>query len=1455
MASTMVETMHNHHALHSPSTMIRNEEALATSQDDPASAAPPVSPKTPARAASDGHNTLSLDNKLNNNSTAPVSSSTGAPSSDGHSARQGGGALMSPSSKVVQHTSVLRPVVPSRSSSIRVSPKYINGALVQERMATSINHKLEAMGSGQSNQPSGLGLMGLSNADAGQTSPTGQDLPLSPSSPFMPPIPANLAPEGLSSPRLSAPLMTSKSMSSTTARRGSGTTSPWLPGDQSPNGYRRGSLGASATDLLRSPSKRDAAGTSPLNGYRSPLSPTAMVPDDSGRRPSVSTVSSVSTFRVRRKPAPSEDGVEPMSPTMPSSSYMSPSISGNNELPTEAGRSPPLSTVEPSSSKGYIANPRNNWASYKMAKELSVQEADEAGTPQPGSPIAASKYLEPETDADKIKAAATAAPMIMVDGQAFTLGGEEPSVNRSSKDAGPSETKDKSSTVDSSLKASKKPAYQWHMKEGGLGRRIPDDDNGFSKATDGSKAVPIKDADGKAKNEVVPAGSYAIHPPSDAALEQAADCDVYDEDQQKVRFGDLFAQRRVLVCFLRHWFCPMCQEFAMSMKSIDPLPLQRAELSLIVVGQGHPHVVASYKRVMGVPEWISMYADPTRKIYAALGMTMRTNDPGPACAKPDYITMSMMKGSMAAIKKGLFEMPIRAPGDLKLLGGDFILGPGNNCSFTHRMVTTRGHLDLPRILTQAGCDMTLKSEPKPGQGRPESTHSAGGARRRRRKQKANGARSVKQAARTLDQERGEGKPKRARASADVPAVPKIPLAALFKTGIDGRPLDDRKVEKSANANRPQTAPFQGSTATEDVPRRAAASMDGRRLTASPPGPLRRASSDEQREIVAQELRDHQRRTFAQGPAHTPESVKERQRTVSLRGKRGPVSHRSTDSPTVSRSGSLAKKGDRALRPTALAAREADEDQSLTDDPRSALTRVSLEREPSLQVRQAAQAKRPELVAPTVAPSAAAGLVAAESVVNSSGAASPATPGNNDSTTDLGAPDLFFTPPMASSSSFTSHKANRKEGIPLSAFQKRLLGGSNARPSSSGSGTESGPRGAASTTAPVEETEYSAPRLHEARHATILSAPGQDGESDSSGSLTSDSGPEEEEQTVEPRSVSPSGQLRLSDRHLEDLEAVEARKHSIDLASHHHHQRSANNRESSFLAQAPANGAGGSFLDDLDILDSFTQQAIPVSQTRSSVNRSSTSASPPPTRQQRRRGQAAHLSEDEEERRAAYHNHRDSMMSNQTDEVADSDSEMEHEVGWIRPSSSAALSRTSRGGSSRGGLRHGMERESIDSDGFPNVNGARPSQDSMASTGYTDSISGTETDSRPSGQYDEEEDDESYLDDSQASSRRSESFDEDGATDDDEQAEVTSTIHGHSSSNGINGLGLLDSSTNEGQDNDDDGILASHLGHRFDAEDAILEEPEEEEAEKTSKRNTPLMRDGKELPRVPSSMSS
>ena len=143
-------------------------------------------------------------------------------------------------------------------------------------------------------------------------------------------------------------------------------------------------------------------------------------------------------------------------------------------------------------------------------------------------------------------------------------------------------------------------------------------------------------------------GSYAIDPPTVLQLFEASNKTVLSETGAVVKFGDLWKDQRTLFCFLRHWYCPFCQQFAMALKNIDPLPLQRAGLQIIVIGQGSWSIIKSFKAVMEVP--FPMYADPDKSIYKALGMSLRTNDAGPSCALPDYVQYGMTKANIVAIK-------------------------------------------------------------------------------------------------------------------------------------------------------------------------------------------------------------------------------------------------------------------------------------------------------------------------------------------------------------------------------------------------------------------------------------------------------------------------------------------------------------------------------------------------------------------------------------------------------------------------------------------------------------------------------------------------------------------------------------------------------------------------------------------------------------------------------------
>lgn len=204
-------------------------------------------------------------------------------------------------------------------------------------------------------------------------------------------------------------------------------------------------------------------------------------------------------------------------------------------------------------------------------------------------------------------------------------------------------------------------------------------------------------------------------PPNGDQLARAAELTVVAHDGKPVRFGDLFQNQRTIVLFLRHFWCPLCQDYMYSVsRAVDPACLDRAGVRLVIVSHGAPSMIKSYRQIFRLPPSIPLYTDPSRALYVALGMTLRTLDPGPEPGKGDYIRHSYWPGIGMVVKNAIkTRMPLTANGgDVKQLGGEFILGPGMHCSYTSRMSTTRGHTSINVLLDRAGVAPSRQPTPE-----------------------------------------------------------------------------------------------------------------------------------------------------------------------------------------------------------------------------------------------------------------------------------------------------------------------------------------------------------------------------------------------------------------------------------------------------------------------------------------------------------------------------------------------------------------------------------------------------------------------------------------------------------------------------------------------------------------------------------------------------------------------
>ena len=131
--------------------------------------------------------------------------------------------------------------------------------------------------------------------------------------------------------------------------------------------------------------------------------------------------------------------------------------------------------------------------------------------------------------------------------------------------------------------------------------------------------------------------------PEPQALREALEHDIYSSSGNPLKFGSLLydcdvypAEKRILIIFIRHFFCGNCQEYVRRLSATDSpfhpshkstattwtinfsKPATRILPTVIVIGPGQPSLIASYKALTQCP--FDIYADPSTRLYSLLGM-------------------------------------------------------------------------------------------------------------------------------------------------------------------------------------------------------------------------------------------------------------------------------------------------------------------------------------------------------------------------------------------------------------------------------------------------------------------------------------------------------------------------------------------------------------------------------------------------------------------------------------------------------------------------------------------------------------------------------------------------------------------------------------------------------------------------------------------------------------------
>ncbi|KAL8286206.1 hypothetical protein RQP46_004694 [Phenoliferia psychrophenolica] len=198
-------------------------------------------------------------------------------------------------------------------------------------------------------------------------------------------------------------------------------------------------------------------------------------------------------------------------------------------------------------------------------------------------------------------------------------------------------------------------------------------------------------------------------PPTPQELEAAAGLTVTNEDGQEVLLSSLYAEQKTVCIWIRHFYCGLCQDYISYLGTkITPAMLDEAGVKLIIIGCGDSAMIKPYRALLETP--FPIYADMSKKTYVALGMTLRTLDQGGPGNVPEYLKRGALGNVLVSIVNAfkLGKLSSKS-GDIKQLGGEFVLGPGNVCRYTHRMENTKGHAPLAELLAEVG--VTVPASP------------------------------------------------------------------------------------------------------------------------------------------------------------------------------------------------------------------------------------------------------------------------------------------------------------------------------------------------------------------------------------------------------------------------------------------------------------------------------------------------------------------------------------------------------------------------------------------------------------------------------------------------------------------------------------------------------------------------------------------------------------------------
>jgi peroxiredoxin len=162
-----------------------------------------------------------------------------------------------------------------------------------------------------------------------------------------------------------------------------------------------------------------------------------------------------------------------------------------------------------------------------------------------------------------------------------------------------------------------------------------------------------------------------------------------DQDGTEHRLGDLWADKPVVVVFLRHFGCHNCRDHAVQLRDRYE-DLQRQGIDLVAIGTGDTRYAGAFVRDEQIP--FLVLVDDDAKAAQAASVKV--------ASWYGLLHWTTWSKSMEAWKRG--ARIHKAGKRVTQLGATFVFGPGDQVRYSHVDADSTDHAPIPDVLAAVG---------------------------------------------------------------------------------------------------------------------------------------------------------------------------------------------------------------------------------------------------------------------------------------------------------------------------------------------------------------------------------------------------------------------------------------------------------------------------------------------------------------------------------------------------------------------------------------------------------------------------------------------------------------------------------------------------------------------------------------------------------------------------------